>query len=192
MIKFFLDIVICCSFFDKRLSILCTAEFCVLITTLIFNGFLCTFNNDLAEGIFEVWGFKSLYNFSLINPLYLSSFNFLLTLDLTLSLLSFFKLWHLFWLFNSISMILPTFSSSIVHVALSLSASTNINLISRCGFFYIYFSLQFNWWLFLSRFKIFKYSSLKLFFMYIAGMFFVASSTPDIMSSNGKRFFVTL
>ena len=62
------------------------AEFCVLNTSLLFNGFLCIFNNGLVDGVFRVWGFKSLYNFSLIIPVSLSYFNFLLSLDLTLSI----------------------------------------------------------------------------------------------------------
>ena len=51
--------------------------------------------NSLAEDVFGVWGYKSLYIFWLINLLSLGSFNFLLTLDLTLSILSFFKLWYI-------------------------------------------------------------------------------------------------
>ena len=90
LIKLFLDVVICRNCFEKSLPILYIAEFCGLITSLIFNGLLCIFTNGLAEGVFWVWGFKFLYNFSLINPLSLSSFNFLLILDLTLSILSFF------------------------------------------------------------------------------------------------------
>ena len=85
----FSDVIICCNSFDKSSPILYAAEFCVLITSLIFNELLWIFNNGLAEGVFRVWGFKSLFNFSLINPFSLGSFNFLLTLDLTLFILSF-------------------------------------------------------------------------------------------------------
>ena len=52
LIKLFPDVVICRNSFDKSLPILYTAEFCVLITSLIFNGFLCILNNCLAEGVF--------------------------------------------------------------------------------------------------------------------------------------------
>ena len=54
LIKLFLDVVIFRNSFDKSLPILYTAEFCVLMTSLIFNGFLCIFHNGLAEGVFGV------------------------------------------------------------------------------------------------------------------------------------------
>ena len=54
LIKLFPDVVICHNSFDKKLPMLYTAEFCVLITSLIFNRFLCIFNNGLVEGVFGV------------------------------------------------------------------------------------------------------------------------------------------
>ena len=69
LIKIFPDSLIYRNSFDISSPILYIAEFCVLITNLIFNGLLCIFNNGPAEGVFGLWGFKSLCNFSLINPL---------------------------------------------------------------------------------------------------------------------------
>ena len=37
LIKCFLDVVSCCNSFDKGLPVLCTAEFCVLVTSKMFN-----------------------------------------------------------------------------------------------------------------------------------------------------------
>ena len=51
IISIFPDVVICCNSFDKGLPISKSAEFCVLITSLVFNGFLLIFNNILAEGV---------------------------------------------------------------------------------------------------------------------------------------------
>ena len=52
--KLFPDAVLFDNSLDKSLPILYTAEFCVFITSLIFNGFLCISNNGLAEGVFGV------------------------------------------------------------------------------------------------------------------------------------------
>ena len=105
LIKLFLDVLNCCNYFDKSLPILYTAEFSMLITSLIFNRFFCIFNNGLAEGVFGVWSFKFLHNFSLINPFSLSSFNFSLTLDLTL-----FILYFLSYIYSDYPIILLTFT----------------------------------------------------------------------------------
>ena len=54
LIKLFPDVVNCCNSFDKSLHIFPTADFCVFITSLSFNGFSCIFNNGHAEGVFGV------------------------------------------------------------------------------------------------------------------------------------------
>ena len=61
---------------------------CLLQVYLLtdFNVFLIMVMQKVFS---EYKALKSLHNFPLINPLSLSSFNFLLTLDLTLSILSF-------------------------------------------------------------------------------------------------------
>ena len=52
LIKLVFDAVNCCNYFDKNLTILYAVEFSVLIPSLIFNKFLCIFNNGLAEDSF--------------------------------------------------------------------------------------------------------------------------------------------
>ena len=52
--KLFPDVVICRNSFDKSSLVLYTAEFCVFITSLILNEFLCIFNNVLAEDVLGV------------------------------------------------------------------------------------------------------------------------------------------
>ena len=54
LIKLFPDVVIYLNSFDKNFPILYMAEFCVLNTSLLFNGFLCIFNNGVADGVFRV------------------------------------------------------------------------------------------------------------------------------------------